>query len=242
MNLVELAKSNEKSIKENVYPGRGIITGMTPDGRNMVQVYWIMGRSENSRNRVFEQINGFVRTKAYDEKKLVDPSLIIYYPVKHYRNSHIVSNGDQTDTIFDCLVKGETFEKALSQREFEPDSPNFTPRISGIIDLDDSSNAYKLSILKTMNNNPAYGQKMFFCYTAAIPGFGHFITTYNGDGNPIPSFTGEPKPVSIFNGIDEAAEYYWDLLNIDNRISLLVKFIDIKSREAKIKIINKYLE
>ena len=232
--------SNMKKLKENSYPGRGIILGLSPDLQHLIQIYWIMGRSDNSRNRLFVKENGFVKTKAYDESRVIDPSLIIYYPVKHLGNQHIVSNGDQTDTIYQFLKKGKSFELALNSREFEPDAPNYTPRISGMIDLDDQENVYKLSILKTVNNNPKYPVREYFNYAKAIPGYGHCLHTYMGDGKPLPSFSGEPYLVKLFNSAEENIDYYWKILNSDNKIALLVKLIHVGTGEHQISIINKY--
>lgn len=239
MNLKQKIEENVKKLKLNTYPGRGIIIGMSPDSKYYIQVYWIMGRSENSRNRVFENDNGFIRTKAYDESKLTDPSLIIYYPVKHLGNCHIVSNGDQTDTIYDAIQNGDDFEKALNTRCYEPDSPNFTPRISGIINLDHSQYKYSLSILKAFNNNPDFCIRNFYNYEQAIPGIGHCISTYEGDGNPIPSFYGEPYELELFNDINETVEFYWNLLNTENKVSILGKYIDVQNGTYTYKIINK---
>lgn len=237
MSFEEIASANENRIKHNNYPGRGIIIGKTPDGKSYVQIYWIMGRSSNSRNRVFEIEGDFVKTKAFVENKMENPSLIIYYPVKSYLNFHIVGNGDQTDTIYDYIRQGKNFESALNTREFEPDPPNYTPRISGLIDLNQGS--YVLSILKTINNYAELSQKNYFNYNKGIAGYGHCIHTYRGDGQPIPSFEGEPFIVKLHDRIEENANYYWDLLNKDNRISLLVKYIDIESKNVAFNIINK---
>ncbi|MDP4145489.1 MAG: IMP cyclohydrolase [Bacillota bacterium] len=239
MSLEQIAVVNHKQIEENNYPGRGIVVGMSPNGKKLIQVYWIMGRSENSRNRVFEAEGDFVRTKAYDESKMVDPSLIIYYPIKSFNNYHIVSNGDQTDTIYDFIKRGESFEAALNTREFEPDSPNFTPRISGLINVSEEAASYSLSILKTIENNGELCQRNFYNYSKFIPGFGHCIHTYKADGNPIPSFQGEPFIVKLHDSIDENADFFWNLLNDENKISLLVKYIDVDSKEVELKIINK---
>lgn len=233
-------EDNYKKLVSNVYPGRGIIIGMSPDSQNMVQVYWIMGRSVNSRNRIFEEDKGFVRTKAYDESKVVDPSLIIYYPVKHIGGYHIVSNGDQTDTIYEALSKGKSFENALDTRCFEPDAPNFTPRISGIVNLKGSQYAYKLSILKSFNNSGDSCSRHFYNYEKGIPGIGHCIHTYSQDGNPLPSFAGEPYELELFNDINDTARCYWDALNEENRISLLVKYICEEDGSFETRIINKY--
>ncbi|MEN6312613.1 MAG: IMP cyclohydrolase [Clostridiaceae bacterium] len=231
--------SNMEKLKGNLYPGRGIIIGMSPDSKYMVQVYWIMGRSENSRNRIFEEENGFVRTKAFDESKLVDPSLIIYYPVKHFKGRHIVTNGDQTDTIFNALLNGDSFENALNTRCFEPDAPNFTPRISGIINLKDSQYAYQLSILKSGYNKGYSCNRNYFNYEKGTPGIGHCIHTYTGDGNPLPSFCGEPYELELFDDIVRTAEQYWNILNEQNKISLLVKFIDLEDGSFQFRIVNR---
>jgi Archaeal IMP cyclohydrolase len=240
MNLQQKIEDNVKKLKMNSYPGRGIIIGISPDSKYYVQVYWIMGRSENSKNRIFENDNGFIRTKAFDENKLKDPSLIIYYPIKHFGSFHIVSNGDQTDTIYNALENGECFEQALNTRCFEPDSPNFTPRISGIINPKDSQYVYKLSILKSFNNDPEFSIRYFYNYEHAVPGIGHCIHTYEGDGNPLPSFSGEPFELKLFNDIDETVKFYWDVLDNDNRVSILGKYINIKDGTYNYKIINKH--
>lgn len=239
MDLEKIALLNEEDLKNNSYPGRGIIIGKSPDRQNYVQVYWIMGRSNNSRNRVFVQEGSFMRTKAFEESKLEDPSLIIYYPIKDLDGRHIVTNGDQTDTIYDFLKQGKTFVDALKTREFEPDAPNFTPRISGILDLNHSP-SYTLSVLKAENQNPNYCLRAFYYYDKFIPGYGHCIHTYESDGNPLPSFAGEPKLVRVYDEIDKTAEFYWDLLNEENRVSLAVKFVGREGKEVKLKIINKH--
>ncbi|CAM3665587.1 IMP cyclohydrolase [Cohnella lubricantis] len=238
-----LADQTVAQLRTNAYPGRGIIIGLTPDATRYVQVYWIMGRSDNSRNRIFvPETNGFLRTEAADPAKLSDPSLIIYYPLRHVGSAHIVTNGDQTDTIWEALKGGGTFEQALGTRTYEPDPPNFTPRISGLVDLNDKQNAYKLSILKTNENDEAQTKRHFFHYEKALPGFGHFISTYVGDGNPLPSFAGEPQLAPLFDDERETARFYWDLLNEDNRISLLVKTIDVQGGETSLTVINKHSE
>jgi IMP cyclohydrolase len=234
------AEQNMESLKQNAYPGRGIVIGQAPDGQSLVQVYWIMGRSENSRNRIFiMEDNGFVRTEAKDPAKLIDPSLIIYYPVKALNGSHIVTNGDQTDTIYDTLSEGGTFEQALTTRTYEPDGPNFTPRISGLIELNNKDCAYKLSILKSNSGSEAQTQRHFFHYEQGLPGFGHLIHTYEGDGNPLPSFKGEPVIVPLYNDIDQTASAYWERLNADNKLSLLVKSIRLDNGQTDMRIINK---
>lgn len=236
----QTAELNVSRLQSNPYPGRGIVIGLTPDGTRYAQVYWIMGRSENSRNRVFiEEANGFLRTEAKDPAKLTDPSLVIYYPVRHIGAAHIVTNGDQTDTIYDALQNGRTFEQALATRTWEPDQPNCTPRISGLVDLSDETCAYKLSILKTNQNDESQTMRHYFHYEQAIAGFGHFISTYAGDGNPLPSFQGEPQLMPLFDDIRHTAAFYWDRLNADNRISLLVKTIDKASGQAEMHVINK---
>jgi IMP cyclohydrolase len=235
-----LLNSNINSLTSNSYPGRGIIIGLTPDTTHYVQVYWIMGRSENSRNRIFVlEDNNDVRNQAFDADKLTDPSLIIYSPIRSFGRNHIVSNGDQTDTIYDCLSSHISFEDAIQQREFEPDAPNFTPRISGIVDLEDTKNAYKLSIIKSTYNNPSVCVRNIFKYEKALRGIGHCITTYKGDGMPLPSYEGEPIIVPLFDDIEQTLEYYWKLLDEDNRISLLVKHIEIGTNQVSVRIKNK---
>ena len=233
-------KTFENRLDGNSYPGRGIIIGMTPDGRNIVQVYWIMGRSENSRNRVFEYNGTTLRTRAFDESKLTDPSLVIYNAMKVCKDVHIVTNGDQTDTVQDFIEAGESFKEALDTREFEPDEPNFTPRISGIA----FSNAmvYKLSVLKTIDNDKNQGQRNYFEYSRFIKGIGHCITTYMGDGNPLPSFEGEPFAVELLDDIDANAGKFWDMLDDENKVSLAVKFIDVSTKEISMRILNKNKE
>ncbi|TDF95533.1 IMP cyclohydrolase [Paenibacillus piri] len=234
------AEQNLDALKHNPYPGRGIVIGLTPDGKRLVQVYWIMGRSENSRNRIFvQEPNGFVRTEAKDPAKLTDPSLIIYYPVRAAGGAHIVTNGDQTDTIFEALQNGGTFEQALTTRTFEPDAPNYTPRISGLIDLNNKQCQYKLSILKTNAGNPEQTLRQFFHYEQGITGYGHCIHTYSADGNPLPSFNGEPVLVPVYDDIEQTARAYWDRLNGENKISLLVKTVTTASGETDMRVINK---
>lgn len=240
MSFEQIALANEKKLEQNKYPGRGIVIGMSPDKKKYIQVYWIMGRSENSRNRIFEAEGEFVKTKAFDESKMTDPSLIIYYPIKAFEKYHIVSNGDQTDTIYDFIKNGKTFEDALTTREFEPDPPNFTPRISGIIDLNKEKDSYALSILKSIDNNDEFCQRNYYYYSNFVAGYGHCIHTYNEDGNPIPSFSGEPYIVKLQDNIDDNVNYFWNILNADNKISLLVKYIDIADKSVEIKIVNKH--
>ncbi|QHW31482.1 inosine monophosphate cyclohydrolase [Paenibacillus rhizovicinus] len=238
-----LADATVQRLQENSYPGRGIVIGLTPDATRYVQVYWIMGRSENSRNRVFiPEANGFLRTEARDPAKLTDPSLIIYYPLRHEGGAHIVTNGDQTDTIWDSIKSGGSFEQALGTRTYEPDPPNFTPRISGIVDLNDAQNAYKLSILKSNENDESQTKRQYFHYEQAIAGFGHFISTYVGDGNPLPSFAGEPQVAPLFDDAQATADFYWNLLDADNKISLLVKTIRISDGETTLTVVNRPAE
>lgn len=222
-------------LKENTYPGRGILIGTNPAGTHAVIAYFIMGRSVNSRNRVFVSEGSDMKTQAFDPAKLSDPSLIIYYPVRAVGDCTVVTNGDQTDTVRDALVLGGTFESALRTRRFEPDAPNFTPRISGIVHADGS---YKLSILKSADGNPEYDRRYFFEY-GAEKGVGQFIHTYRCDGNPIPSFAGEPETVAVEGDIDTFAGKLWDSLNEDNKVSLFVRYIELSSGKADTRIINK---
>ncbi|HHU05432.1 MAG TPA: inosine monophosphate cyclohydrolase [Clostridiales bacterium] len=223
----------------NPYPGRGIIIGKSPEGRNAVIAYFIMGRSENSRNRVFKRNNGGIRTEAYDPAKLKDPSLIIYSPVRIYEDTTIVTNGDQTDTIYEFLKAGKTFEEALRTRSFEPDAPNFTPRISGIVTVTGNSFSYKLSILKSDRGNEDQCLRFFYEYENPIKGEGHIIHTYEGDGDPLPSFTGEPRCVCIGNDIESFTRNIWLSLNEDNKVSLFVRYIDLLTGIADTRIVNK---
>jgi IMP cyclohydrolase len=232
-------KDNYARLKSNVYPGRGIIIGMTPNSKMLVQVYWIMGRSENSRNRIFEADNGYIRTKAYDESKMTDPSLIIYYPVKQLNGRHIVTNGDQTDTIYETLKKGGSFEDALNTRYYEPDGPNFTPRISGIIGSRNDQYAYKLSIVKAFRNTEASCLRQYFNYEKGIGGVGHCIHTYSNDGNPLPSFTGDPYELELFDDIDKTVDCYWSILNEENRVSILAKYVNMEDGSFDTRIINR---
>lgn len=229
----------EDLLKENVYPGRGIVIGKTPDGKKAVTAYFIMGRSENSRNRVFVEEGSGIRTEAFDPAKLVDPSLIIYAPVRVLGNKTIVTNGDQTDTIYDLMDKQMTFEQALRTRTFEPDAPNYTPRISGIMHIENGRFNYAMSILKSNNGNPDSCHRYTFAYEAPAAGEGRFIHTYMGDGNPLPSFEGEPKPVKIVDNIDDFTGLLWTSLNEDNKVSLFVRYIDIESGKYESRIVNK---
>lgn len=231
--------SLEQELKGNEYPGRGIILGKTPDGIKAVTAYFIMGRSENSRNRVFVEDKEGIRTQAFDSSKLSDPSLIIYAPVRVLGNKTIVTNGDQTDTIYDLMDRQMTFEQALRTREFEPDAPNYTPRISGIMHLEDGKYNYAMSILKSNNGNPKACNRYTFAYENPVAGEGHFIHTYMGDGNPLPSFEGEPKLVEITDDIETFTDLIWNSLNEDNKVSLFVRYIDIATGKYETKIVNK---
>ena len=222
------------------YHGRGIIIGRSQDGAKAITAYFIMGRSENSRNRVFVAEGENMRTKAYDESKMVDPHLIIYYPVRVLGNKTIVTNGDQTDTIYDLMDKQQTFEQALRTREFEDDKPNFTPRISGIIHCDKGEMNYALSILKSAEGDDSSCERFTYAYSNPLCGKAKFIHTYNGDGNPLPSFEGEPKTLILPDmGIDDLTAHIWENLNEDNKVSLFVRYIDIKSGESETRIVNK---
>ena len=212
-----------ETLQGNSYPGRGILLGRSADGQKAVIAYFIMGRSVNSRNRVFAVTDDGIRTEAFDPALLSDPSLVIYAPVRVVGGDTVVTNGDQTDTIRDFLVSGGSFGDALRTRTFEPDAPNYTPRISGLLHADGS---YKLSILKSMDGDAAHVQRYFFEYPQPKPGFGHFIHTYACDGNPIPSFSGEPECVAICGTLEEFAGGVWNALNVDNKVSLFVRYID----------------
>ena len=223
-------------LRSNPYPGRGIVLGQTPDGKHAVTAYFIMGRSANSRNRIFVEEPDGIRTEAYDPSKLEDPSLIIYHPVRQFGRGLIVTNGDQTDTIRDYLKKGLPMEQALRTREFEPDGPNWTPRISGLLSPDGS---YKLSILKSAGAEGSACVRQTFEYPA-LPGVGHFLHTYVTDGNPIPTFQGEPERVAITGDIDTFAAALWESLNEANKISLFVRFTDLASDTFTQRIFNKH--
>src|SRR5690554_22510 len=240
MNPTDPAEGNLLSLQANEYPGRGIIIGLSPDAGSYIQVYWLMGRSEASRNRILVAEKGFVRTEIPDTGKVKDPSLLVYYPVKHWRNCHIVTNGDQTDTIYSFLKQEKNFDDALMTRNFEPDAPHYTPRISCLLDLEDQKCAYRLSIIKAAVSNPACCGRYFFHYAKAVPGWGHCLHTYAGNGNPLPPFAGEPLLVKVFNDPRETAEYYWNLLNRENKVALLVKAVCIKTGKTSLEIINKH--
>ena len=233
-------KSLAADLSGTSYPGRGIVIGKTPDGTKAVIAYFIMGRSENSRNRVFVEDGEGIRTQAFDPSKLEDPSLIIYAPVRVLDNKTIVTNGDQTDTVYDLMKDGYTFEQALRTREFEPDAPNYTPRISGILDFKDGSFCYSMSILKSNNDNPDACNRYTFSYDNPIAGEGHFIHTYMGDGNPLPSYEGEPTLVDTMDNIDEFTDMVWNNLNEDNKVSLFVRTVDLTTGDVQSVIINKH--
>ena len=231
--------SLEQELKGNSYPGRGIVIGKSADGKKAAAAYFIMGRSENSRNRIFVEDGEGIRTQAFDPSKLVDPSLIIYAPVRVLGNDTIVTNGDQTDTIYEGLKEGLTFEQSLRSREFEPDGPNYTPRISGVMHIENGQYDYAMSILKSNNGNPQACNRYTFSYENCVAGEGHFIHTYQCDGNPLPSFEGEPKLVAIPNDIEEFAQMLWSSLNEENKVSPFVRYINIEDGTYETKIINK---
>ena len=230
-----------EELKSNEYPGRGIVIGRSADGKKAVTAYFIMGRSSNSRNRVFVTEGEGIRTQAFDPSKLEDPSLIIYAPVRVLGRNTIVTNGDQTDTIYDKMAEGLTFEQSLRGREFEPDGPNYTPRISGIMHIEDGKYDFAMSILKSNNGAPSCCNRYTYTYDNPKAGEGRFIHTYMHDGNPLPSFRGEPKEVVIAGDIDSFTEMIWTSLNPDNKVSLFVRYIDIETGEYETRIINKNL-
>ena len=231
--------SLDRELKENAYPGRGIVIGISPDGKKAVTAYFIMGRSSNSRNRIFVEYEDGIRTEAFDPSKLEDPSLIIYAPVRVLGDYTIVTNGDQTDTIYDGMRNGLNFEQALRSREFEPDAPNYTPRISGSMKIKDGKYRYAMSILKSDNGNPEACNRFTFYYNNPLAGEGRFIHTYMHDGNPLPSFEGEPKLVGILDDMDAVTDMLWNSLNQDNKVSLFVRYIDIATGAYETKIVNK---
>ena len=235
MQMLSLAEE----LKNNAYPGRGIVIGKSEDGKKAVTAYFIMGRSENSRNRIFVEDGQGIRTQAFDPSKLTDPSLIIYAPVRVLGNDTIVTNGDQTDTVYEGLSNHMTFEQSLRSREFEPDAPNYTPRISGLLHVADGQFHYAMSILKSDQGDPASCLRSTFTYENPKAGEGRFIHTYMHDGNPLPSFEGEPKTVNISGSIDEFADMLWNSLNEDNKVSLFVRYIRIADGAFETRIINK---
>lgn len=230
----------DKELNSLAYHGRGILIGRTPDAKKAVIAYFIMGRSENSRNRVFIEDGDGIRTQAFDESKMVDPHLIIYAPVRVLGNKTIVTNGDQTDTIYNLMDKQQTFEQSLRTREFEDDKPNYTPRISGIIHLEDNNMNFAMSILKSANGDASSCQRYTFTYRNALAGEGRFIHTYKCEGNPLPSFEGEPKLIGIPNcDIDKFTEMVWSNLNAENKVSLFTRYIDIATGRFESRIVNK---
>ena len=235
MNYLNLAEE----LASTTYPGRGIVLGRSQDGKKMVIAYFIMGRSENSRNRVFIENGEEVIIHPFDASKVKDPSLIIYSPVRRAGDAVIVTNGDQTDTVFDYLMKGKTFEQALETREFEPDAPNFTPRISALLQFSGDAFTYKMSILKSADEKGSACNRYTFSYSP-LNGIGHFIHTYNCDGDPIPSFDGEPEKVEIGNDLDAFTDMLWTSLNADNKVSLFTRFVNLETGEAATRIINKH--
>lgn len=232
-------KNIETELQNNAYPGRGIIIGKSADGKYAVTAYFIMGRSENSRNRVFVEDGEGIRTQAFDPSKMKDPSLIIYAPVRVLGNKTIVTNGDQTDTIYEGMDKQLTFEQSLRSREFEPDAPNYTPRISGIMHVENGAYNYAMSILKSNQGNPSSCNRYTFAYENPKAGEGRFIHTYMGDGNPLPSFEGEPELVGLAGDIDTFTNSIWNALNADNKVSLFVRYIDIATGKYETRICNK---
>lgn len=232
-------RSIAEELRNNSYPGRGIVIGKTPDGTKAVAAYFIMGRSTNSRNRIFVEHGEGIRTEAFDPSKLEDPSLIIYAPVRVLGNKTIVTNGDQTDTIYKGMDQQMTFEQSLRSREFEPDGPNYTPRISGILHIENGKYSFAMSILKSSSGNPAGCDRYTFAYETPLAGEGRFLHTYIGDGNPLPSFEGEPKRVDIPDSIDAFTDLLWENLNEDNKVSLFVRYITLADGSYETRIVNK---
>ncbi len=228
-----------EELRQNSYPGRGIVIGRSADGKKAVTAYFSLGRSVNCRDRVFVVEGRGIRTQAFDPSKLTDPSLIIYAPVRVLGNKTIVTNGDQTDTIYEGMDKQMTFEQSLRSRAFEPDGPNFTPRISGIMHIEDGKYNYAMSILKSNEGNPESCCRYTYAYETPAAGEGRFIHTYMQDGDPLPSFEGEPKRVKISGDIDEFTQEIWESLNEDNKVSLFVRFIDIAGGDEETRIVNK---
>ena len=235
---VYMTRNMGELIKGNPYVGRGIVIGKSDNGKSAVTAYFIMGRSANSRNRIFTIRDGEVFTEPFDASKVEDPSLIIYAAVRSIDNRLIVTNGDQTDTIYDGLRSGKTMSEALLSREFEPDAPNLTPRISGVVSFEGGDFTYEMSILKSADREGSACSRYTFSYPA-LAGTGHFIHTYMGDGNPLPSFEGEPTWVDIDGDIDEFTNMVWENLNEDNKVSLFVRYIDIATGEYESRIVNK---
>ena len=232
-------KKLAEELSTNAYPGRGIVIGRSADGKYAVTAYFIMGRSVNSRNRVFVEDGEGIRTQAFDPSLLSDPSLIIYAPVRVLGKKTIVTNGDQTDTVYDNMQKGMTFEESLREREFEPDAPNYTPRISGLMEVENNTFTYSMSILKSNNGDPSCCNRYTFTYDCPKAGEGRFIHTYQCDGNPLPSFEGEPEVVEVEGDIDSFTDLVWNSLNADNKVSLFVRFIEIETGKYMTRIVNK---
>ena len=237
MNIYEI-KSMSQRLEGNTYPGRGIVIGKSADGKSAVTAYFIMGRSANSRNRIFTEKNGAVYTEPFDASKVEDPSLIIYAALRQYENNLIVTNGNQTDTVYEGLAAGKSFDDALATREFEPDGPNWTPRISGMLTFDGGDFTYKMSILKSGDAEGSFCNRFGFHYVPKA-GLGHFIHTYVCDGNPIPTFQGEPERVIIPNDIDLFTNEIWNALDENNKISLYVRYIDLETGKETCRMINK---
>ena len=237
MNIYEI-KSMSQRLEGNTYPGRGIVIGKSADGKSAVTAYFIMGRSANSRNRIFTEKDGAVYTEPFDASKVEDPSLIIYAALRQYENNLIVTNGNQTDTVYEGLAAGKSFDEALATREFEPDGPNWTPRISGMLTFDGGDFTYKISILKSGDAEGSFCNRFGFHYVPKA-GLGHFIHTYVCDGNPIPTFQGEPERVSIPNDIDAFTNEIWNVLDENNKISLYVRYIDLETGKETCRMINK---
>ena len=237
MNIYEIKTLSER-LEGNRYPGRGIVIGKTPDGKKAAIAYFIMGRSANSRNRVFTEKGGEIFTEPFDASKVEDPSLIIYAAVRSYENKLIVTNGNQTDTIYDGLAAGKSFSQALTSREFEPDAPNLTPRISGMLTFEGNDFTYEMSILKSGDAAGTFCNRYTFSYGASA-GLGHFIHTYVCDGNPIPTFQGEPERVAMDDDIDAFTTDLWNALDAENRISLYVRYTDLETGEAQSRMVNK---
>ena len=237
MNIYEIKTLSER-LEGNRYPGRGIVIGKTPDGKKAAIAYFIMGRSANSRNRVFTEKNGEIFTEPFDASKVEDPSLIIYAAVRSYENKLIVTNGNQTDTIYDGLAAGKSFSQALTSREFEPDAPNLTPRISGMLTFEGNDFTYEMSILKSGDAAGTFCNRYTFSYGASA-GLGHFLHTYVCDGNPIPTFQGEPERVAMDDDIDAFTTDLWNALDAENKISLYVRYTDLETGEAQSRMVNK---
>lgn len=233
-------KSNLESFTSNYYPGRGIIIGMSPNSKFMVQIYWTAGRTENSQNRVIIKEDTFIRTKVYTSKEIINPSLIIYYAAKDLGPYHIVSNGEQTDTIYDCLVANDSFESAINLWEFEHDPPIYTPRISALVDVNSHMHSYKLAINKSINKDPRYCVRNFYNYETAIPGIGHCIHTYDSICNTITTFNREPFMLEVFDDIDKTISYYWTILNSDTKVAMFVKYIEIATNRCEFRLENRH--